>query len=178
MEKDGGSAMTVADGVKFHNEAVAILGDGYEIGTPAVADHAPGEEWLDVSRITNLPDPIWKLTDEGWLAACETAGGCKHDFVPIHFYGTDPAKLIAYAKVRHTYTASARLGWFLQRFSEKYKKPLWLTEWACHQFDPVVTCNAAEAEVFMKTVIEWLRGEGSTMVTRWSWFGAFPDMTK
>jgi hypothetical protein len=51
MVKDGGSAMTVADGVKFHNEAVAILGDAYEVGTPAVADHPPGEVWLDVSRV-------------------------------------------------------------------------------------------------------------------------------
>ena len=41
--------MTAADGAKYHNEAVAILGDGYEIGAPAVADHPEGEVWLDVS---------------------------------------------------------------------------------------------------------------------------------
>jgi hypothetical protein len=58
MEHDGGSAMTVADGVKFHNEFAATLGDAYEIGAPAVANHVPGEEWLDVSRITNLPDHV------------------------------------------------------------------------------------------------------------------------
>jgi len=49
MDHDGGSAMTAADGAKYHNEAVAILGDGYEIGAPAVADHPEGEVWLDVS---------------------------------------------------------------------------------------------------------------------------------
>jgi hypothetical protein len=51
MEHDGGSAMTVADGVKFHNEFAATLGDGYEIGAPAVANHDVGEKWLDVSAI-------------------------------------------------------------------------------------------------------------------------------
>jgi len=67
---------------------------------------------------------------------------------------------------------------FLQHFSEKYKKPLWLTEWACHDFPSKQDCTAAEAETFMKTIIEFFRGEGASMVTRWAWFGAFPDMAK
>jgi hypothetical protein len=54
MGKDGGSAMTVADGVKFHNEFAATLGDSYEIGAPAVADHPEGEVWLDVSSVMDL----------------------------------------------------------------------------------------------------------------------------
>jgi len=41
--------MVAADAAKLHNEAVAILGDGYQVGAPAVADHAEGEVWLDVS---------------------------------------------------------------------------------------------------------------------------------
>ena len=49
MDHDGGSAMIAADAAKLHNEAVAILGDGYQVGAPAVADHAEGEVWLDVS---------------------------------------------------------------------------------------------------------------------------------
>lgn len=49
MDKNGGAAISVADGVKLHNEFVAILGDGYEVGVPAVADHPEGEIWLDVS---------------------------------------------------------------------------------------------------------------------------------
>lgn len=51
MDHDGGSAMTVADGVKLHNEAAAILGDKYQFGSPAVADHPEGAAWLDVSSI-------------------------------------------------------------------------------------------------------------------------------
>lgn len=65
----------------------------------------------------------------------------------------------------------------IQEFYAKYKKPMWLTEWACHDFGGA-KCDVAQAEVFMKTTIEWFRGEGSSMVVRWAWFGAFPDMTK
>jgi hypothetical protein len=63
-----------------------------------------------------------------------------------------------------------------QEFHAKYNKPLWLTEWACYEFTPKSSCTAAETEEFMKTAIEWFRGEGSSMVVRWAWFGAFPDM--
>jgi hypothetical protein len=42
------------DGVKFHNEFAATLGDSYEIGAPAVADHPEGEVWLDVSSAMDL----------------------------------------------------------------------------------------------------------------------------
>ena len=56
MGHDGGSAMTVADGVKFHKEFAATLGDSYEIGAPAVANHEEGEKWLDVSTIMDLLD--------------------------------------------------------------------------------------------------------------------------
>lgn len=47
---------------------------------------------------------------QDWLAAC--GGGCKYDFVPYHFYGTDANQLIEYTK----------------DFYNTYKKPLWLTE--------------------------------------------------
>lgn len=67
MEHDGGSAMTVADGVKFHNEFTAMLGDGYQIGAPAVANHEPGEKWLDVSDIMNSSDKAGRSSSRiGW----------------------------------------------------------------------------------------------------------------
>ena len=52
--------------------------------------------------------PIAETQD--WVAAC--GGQCKYDFVPFHFYGTNPNELIAYAKDFHT----------------RYGKPLWVTE--------------------------------------------------
>lgn len=57
-----------------------------------------------------------------------------------------------------------------------YGKEVWLTEWDCHEFDPQYSCSPAEAEAFMKGAIEWFRGEGASIVSRWAWFGAFSDM--
>lgn len=37
-------------------------------------------------------------------------------------------------------------------------------------------CTVDEVKAFMKTTIDWFRtDEGSQMVERWSWFGAFRD---
>lgn len=84
--------------------------------------------------------------------------------------------MIEYAKVSNILNRQTQSE--CQKFSTKYKKPLWITEWACHDFGTKEKCSPAEAEQFMKTLIEWFRGEGSSMVTRWAWFGAFPDMKK
>ena len=67
----------------------------------------------------------------------------------------------------------------VQKLHEQYGKEVWMTEWACHEF-PLNThsCTKEEAEAFMTTAIEWFRGEGASIVTRWAWFGAFGDMTK
>lgn len=44
----GGSSTTPADAVTAHNKAAEMLGDGYSLGTPAVA--RGGGAWLDVSH--------------------------------------------------------------------------------------------------------------------------------
>jgi hypothetical protein len=46
------------------------------------------------------------VTDfQQWLAACETAGGCKYDIVAYHYYGKDANDLIKYSKVCTRFTA-------------------------------------------------------------------------
>jgi hypothetical protein len=56
-----------------------------------------------------------------------------------------------------------------------FGKPLWLTEWACRDYPSKTICNQAQVEAFMKTAIDWFRGDGAGIVERWAWFGAFPD---
>lgn len=55
------------------------------------------------------------IRTQDWLAAC--GGGCKFDFVPYHYYGTDASDLIEYTK----------------DFYNTFNKPLWLTE-VCSPF--------------------------------------------
>ncbi|WWC72096.1 uncharacterized protein I206_106056 [Kwoniella pini CBS 10737] len=95
----------------------------------------------------------------GWLQACN--GQCKFDFVPIHFYGTNANDLITYIK---TFPSQG--------------KPIWLTEVACLDFSSGQKCTLQENKDFMKISINWFESiEGKKFIERWSWFGAFPDVT-
>lgn len=92
---------------------------------------------------------------QAWIVACR--GQCIYDFVPIHFYGTDASDMIAYIK----------------EFHDTYKKPIWVTEFACLEFGGSnKRCNKVKAEAFMKTVIDYMKTAESG-VERWNWFGAF-----
>lgn len=76
-----------------------------------------------------------------------------------------------------------------QDFHARYNKPLWLTEvgplnkgrlvlndqTACHDYSTGQVCTEDQVKAFMKTAIGWFEGEGSSIVERWAWFGAFPD---
>lgn len=92
---------------------------------------------------------------QDWVSACN--GNCVYDIVAFHFYGTDANDLITYA----------------QSFSETFNKPLWLTEFACIDYDTGDICTDAEVEAFQQTAIGWFRGDGASIVQRWAWFGAF-----
>ncbi|WVF72913.1 hypothetical protein IAT40_007731 [Kwoniella sp. CBS 6097] len=90
-----------------------------------------------------------------WVEAC--AGNCRYDFIPIHFYGDKVEDMIAYIKA-----------------FPRGDKPIWVTEFDCQDFGRNYVCNEAESKYFMETAIAWFRGEGSSIVKRWAWFGAFP----
>ncbi|EIW71947.1 hypothetical protein TREMEDRAFT_58092 [Tremella mesenterica DSM 1558] len=96
---------------------------------------------------------------QDWVTAC--AGKCKYDIVSFHFYGTDADDLITYAK----------------DFYSTFNKPLWLTEWDCTDYSSGQVCTPDQAKAFMTTVIDWIEGEGASMVQRYSWFGDFPKMS-
>ena len=37
-------------------------------------------------------------------------------------------------------------------------------------------CTEAQAQTFMDTAVAYFRGDGASMIERWSWFGASPDL--
>ncbi|WWC91787.1 uncharacterized protein L201_006734 [Kwoniella dendrophila CBS 6074] len=90
-----------------------------------------------------------------WVTAC--GGDCKYDFVPIHFYGTIVEDMITYIK---SFPSGG--------------KPIWVAEFDCQDFGTGEVCDATTQKEFMNKAIEWFKGEGSSIVERWSWFGAIP----
>lgn len=63
----------------------------------------------------------------------------KIDFDSVHFYGTDPAKAIAY----------------FEKWHETFGKPLYITETACMNYDGSADPNLGQAYAFVKQVNDW-----------------------
>lgn len=99
-----------------------------------------------------LGSPATVQRDYKWLddffSACKH---CKVDFVTQHWYGTSLADFKGMIKTT----------------AKKYKKPIWVTEYAMIQSTPEATLN------FLKQSMAFLDKEAS--VERYSWFGLVMD---
>ncbi|KAH7337059.1 glycosyl hydrolase catalytic core-domain-containing protein [Rhizoctonia solani] len=98
-----------------------------------------------------------------WLidfaTACEPHGGCNYDFLALHWYGVNTTKFTTYLEDMHA------------TFPEK---PIWLTEFACHNFqEGGPQCTYADTVAFMNTTQAWL--DQQDWVHRYAWFGAMKE---
>ncbi|GAA2617370.1 glycosyl hydrolase [Streptomyces axinellae] len=117
---------------------------GLNLGAPAVAYDAdkPGS-WLD-----------------RFMSGAEKRG-LRVDFIPVHWYGADFGP-----------GAADQLAGYLQRIHEKYKKPVWLTEYALIDFagkdgKPRYP-SEQEQTAFIKASTEKL--DGLPFLDRYAWF--------
>ncbi|MFE9687069.1 glycosyl hydrolase [Streptomyces sp. NPDC006285] len=98
----------------------------------------------------------------GWLDRfMKGAGqrGLRVDFIPVHWYGSD-----------FSYAATYQLAAYLERVHERYKKPIWLTEYALIDFTRGTPRYPSEQEqtAFIKTSTKAL--EALDYVDRYAWF--------
>jgi hypothetical protein len=118
-------------------------------------EHLGGDGYLKVSPATSgNPNGIQWMHD--FLAACN--GGCNFDAVAIHWYDTTPEKFIAWATLWH----------------DTFKKPIWVTEFACQNFNGGPQCSKDQVFNFMTTVVDWM--EKTPWVEKYFAFGAMKDM--
>jgi len=91
--------------------------------------------------------------------ACEVAGGCNYDFLALHWYGVNTTKFTTYIEDIHATFPT---------------KPIWLTEFACHNFqDGGEQCTYADAVAFMNATQAWL--DHQDYIHRYAWFGAMKN---
>ncbi|MBO8195705.1 glycoside hydrolase family protein, partial [Streptomyces oryzae] len=115
---------------------------GLRLGAPAVATDAdkPGG-WLD-----------------RFMKGAEKRG-LRVDFIPVHWYGSDfgPA-------------ATDHLAGYLQRIHDRYKKPVWLTEYALIDFTKGTPRYPTQRQqsAFIKSSTKML--ESLDFVKRYAWF--------
>ncbi|KAJ2926631.1 hypothetical protein H1R20_g10461, partial [Candolleomyces eurysporus] len=94
---------------------------------------------------------------QDWLQQCN--GGCNFDFLVLHHYGWNATHFINYVTDMY----------------QTFQKPVWVTEWACHDFSTTNqrTCTAEQVSSYLNTTQSWL--DSNPWVERYAWFGAMKD---
>jgi hypothetical protein len=95
-----------------------------------------GKEWQKILYLRDLdytlisPAPSSKADAFDWMQKFNAACGANCvDVYAIHWYGTNPAELIEYVKKWH----------------DTFQKPIWVTEFACHDFTYRSSCSDVHA---------------------------------
>jgi len=93
-----------------------------------------------------------------WLTQCD--GGCTVDFIALHWYDINSTAFINY----------------LEDFHNTFQRPLWVTEWACQNFnDANEQCSQQDIVDFMNATESFM--DSTDWVERYAWFGAMIDMS-
>ncbi|SCE74307.1 sigma-70 family RNA polymerase sigma factor [Micromonospora chokoriensis] len=121
-----------------------LMATGSRLGSPAVA--------------VGAPDP------QGWLDRFMTgaqARGHRVDFITVHWFGADFATAAAVDQLRQ----------YLQAVHQRYRKPIWLTEFALIRFDGGgAQFPSQEQQAAFLTAATAMLGQLS-YVQRYAWFG-------
>ncbi|EGO26014.1 hypothetical protein SERLADRAFT_466941 [Serpula lacrymans var. lacrymans S7.9] len=101
--------------------------------------------------------PSGKTWIQDFLTACE--GGCTLDFIALHWYDVNATTFEAY----------------LSDFHDTFQLPIWVTEWACQNFNDVnAQCSYEDIVAFMNATQGFM--DASEFVERYAWFGAMKNL--
>jgi len=101
--------------------------------------------------------PSGKTWLQDFLTAC--AGGCTVDFIALHWYDINPGQFIAY----------------LEDFHNTFQRPLWITEWACQNFNDLSKqCSYTDVVSFLNQTQSYM--DNTPFVERYAWYGAMKDL--
>jgi Glycosyl hydrolase catalytic core len=80
------------------------------------------------------------------------------DFIAIHYYGPDVTHFKDY----------------VTQVANTFKKPIWLTEFACTNWNPAAPISNEDVIKFLQESIQFL--DSAQFVERYAWFGAMEDV--
>ncbi|KAJ7040733.1 glycosyl hydrolase catalytic core-domain-containing protein [Mycena alexandri] len=100
--------------------------------------------------------PSGKTWIQDFLTAC--AGACTVDFIALHYYDVNATKFIDY----------------LTDFHNTFQRPIWVTEWACQNFNNGPQCTASEVAEFLNTTQSFM--DAQDWVERYAWYGVMRDL--
>jgi hypothetical protein len=104
---------------------------------------------------SSAPSGLTWLQD--FLSSC--AGGCTVDFIALHWYDVNATAFEAY----------------LESFYAAFQRPLWITEWACQNYNNAsAQCSEEYIVQFLNQTQEYM--DKSPFVERYAWFGAMENL--
>eukprot|EP01006_Ploeotia_vitrea_P021875 TRINITY_DN54287_c0_g1_i1.p1 TRINITY_DN54287_c0_g1~~TRINITY_DN54287_c0_g1_i1.p1 ORF type:complete len:269 (+),score=20.08 TRINITY_DN54287_c0_g1_i1:13-819(+) len=120
---------------------------GMRLGSPApgTGNYKKSTEWLDE-----------------FFHFCK---GCRVDFIAMHWYAE------AFSHNSSAGCTKKELFEFIRFWADRYKKPIWLTEFSC------IKSSAAANLEFQRTTLPFM-AQASPMLERYSWFAIHPQKDK
>ncbi|KAH8116245.1 hypothetical protein DFH11DRAFT_1474712, partial [Phellopilus nigrolimitatus] len=95
--------------------------------------------------------PSGKAWIQDWLSAC--GGGCNPDFVALHWYDVNATQFQLY----------------LEDFHNTFQLPIWVTEWACQNFNGGAQCSEGGVIAFLNQTQAFM--DATDWVERYAWYG-------
>ncbi|KIJ68082.1 glycoside hydrolase family 128 protein [Hydnomerulius pinastri MD-312] len=107
------------------------------------------------------PAPSSAPSGKTWLLdfLTECQGGCTMDFIALHWYDVNATTFESY----------------LKDFHDTFQRPLWVTEWACQNY------NNADAQFSYEDIVQFVNQtqgfmDNTDYVERYAWFGAMENL--
>jgi hypothetical protein len=100
--------------------------------------------------------PEGKTWLQNFLTACN--GSCTVDFIALHWYDINATAFVAY----------------LEDFHNTFQRPIWVTEWACQNYNGGSQCSSDDVVLFLNATQSYM--DSSDFVERYSYFGAMENL--
>jgi hypothetical protein len=111
-----------------------------------------GYKLISPATSSNPNGIVWM---NSFFSSC---GGCQFDGVAVHWYDVGSQSFIDYINLWYT----------------TYNKDIWVTEFACQNFNGGAQCTGDEITAFMTTVTQYM--DGQSWVVGYAAFGVMVDM--
>lgn len=138
----------------------ALRSQGIRLGSPAPSGAPSGKMWL-----------------QDFFTAC--AGDCTVDFIALRtcsISNTTQRVLLAHSPADFYDVNATQFMDYLRDYHETFQRPLWITEWACQNFNDLkAQCSQDDVVLFLNVTQTFM--DNSDFVERYSWFGAMKDMS-
>lgn len=131
---------------------------GVRLGSPAPSSAPSGITWL-----------------QSFFASC--AGGCTVDFIALRTRSLFLALLYgaSFLKADWYDVNATAFQSYLETFYTTFQRPLWVTEWACQNFNNAsAQCSESDVVQFMNQTQGFM--DELSYVERYAWYGAMENL--